>query len=238
MCVPMVKRTLKAVLVIVACAMVASCTTRSANVFSRSHNVEAAHLVGPAAWHAGNERSCLASGRIRETPYIFQRASIGRPTGCGAERPFIVKAALGGRVGMRPAATLRCPMIEPIDRWLHQVVQPAARQRFGQRVVELKIVASYACRSRNSRRGAKLSEHGRANAIDIAAFVLADGTRVTVKNGWSWGSRDARFLRTVHRGACQYFSTVLGPNADRFHHDHFHFDLARHGRTGNYRVCR
>ena len=234
----MVKRTFHATLVVIACAFVASCTTRTGGVFSRTHNVEAAHLVGPAAWHAGNERSCLASGRVRETPFIISRASIGRPTGCGAERPFVVKAALGGQVGMRPAATLRCPMIDPIEQWLYQVVQPAARQQFGQNVVELKVLASYACRSRNSKRGAKLSEHGRANAIDIAEFILSDGSRVTVKNGWNWGSRGARFLRLVHRGACRHFSTVLGPNADKYHHDHFHFDLARHGRTGTYRVCR
>ncbi len=234
----MVKRTINAVLVIVSCALVASCSTGHTGVFSRSHNVEAAHLVGPAAWHAGNERSCLASGRVRETRFIHSRTSLGRPTGCGAERPFVVKAALSGRIGMRPAATLRCPMIDPIDHWLRNVVQPAAQRQYGRGVVEIKVLASYACRSRNSKRGAKLSEHGRANAIDISEFVLSDGSRVTVKNGWSFGSRDARFLRTVHQGACKYFTTVLGPNADRYHHNHFHLDLARHGRNGTYRVCR
>ena len=234
----MAKRIVHAVLVVMSCAFVVSCSANKTRFFPSSQSGEAAHLVGPAAWHAGNERSCLASGRVRETPYIFSRASIGRPTGCGAERPFVVKAALGGHVGIRPAATLRCNMIGPIDRWLRDVVQPVAQRRFGQNVVELKVIASYACRSRNSRRGAKLSEHGRANAIDISAFVLSDGSRVTVKQGWSWNNRGARFLRTVHRGACRHFTTVLGPNADKFHHDHFHFDLARHGRAGTYRVCR
>ncbi len=234
----MVKLTIRAVLVLSACALVASCSTRQSSVFSRKHNVEAAHLVGPAAWHAGNERSCLASGRVRETPFVVARSRIGRPSGCGAERPYIVKAALGGQVDMRPAATLRCPMIDPVEQWLYRVVQPAAREQFGQNVVELKVYASYSCRSRNSKRGAKLSEHGRANAIDIAEFVLSDGSRVAVKGGWSWSNRGARFLRKVHRGACKYFSTVLGPDADKYHHDHFHFDLARHGRSGTYRVCR
>ncbi|MEL7302890.1 MAG: extensin family protein, partial [Pseudomonadota bacterium] len=112
------------------------------------------------------------------------------------------------------------------DRWL------------GSHVVKVRVASSYGCRPINHKRGGKLSEHGRANAIDISAFELADGRIVNLKRGWRGPKSERRFLRTVHRGACNIFTTVLGPNADRFHHDHFHFDLARHGRTGTYRVCR
>jgi hypothetical protein len=66
---------------------------------------------------------------------------------------------------------------------------------------------------------------------------LADGRLVTVKGGWSSWSAESGFLRNVHRGGCSIFTTVLGPNANAYHADHFHFDLARHGRDGNHRVC-
>ena len=234
----MITNRLAFIAVVLVAAFLSSCSAPSGRLSVPSANVEAAHLVGPVAWHAGNERRCLSSGQSIDGRFIRARSPIGNPSGCGAERPFIVHASGGGAVALRPAATLRCPMIDPVDRWLSNVVQPAAERYLGQRVVSMKVVASYACRSRNSRSGAKLSEHGRANALDIAAFQLTDGRSITVKRGWNSWSGDSRFLKTVHGGACRYFTTVLGPKADRHHHDHFHFDLARHGRTGTYRVCR
>ena len=198
-----------------------------------------ADRLGPVAWHAEQERSCLASGQVRENQFIRARTSIGSPAGCGAERPFIVTAALGGSIALKPAATLRCPMIAPVERWLQDVVQPAAQRYLGEQVVGLKVAASYGCRRRNNKPGGKLSEHGRANALDISAFYLANGGTVSVKQDWRNFNRDgnSRFLRTVHKGACHYFSTVLGPDADAYHRDHFHLDLARHGRDGKHRVC-
>lgn len=130
-------------------------------------------------------------------------------------------------------------MVPSVETWVQNVLRPAALRYLGSDVVQLKIAASYACRTRNHKPGAKLSEHGRANAIDISKFYLADGRVVTVKRGWRRGSEgERRFLRYIHRGACEHFSTVLGPNADRYHQDHFHLDLARHGRMGTYRVCK
>jgi len=191
-------------------------------------------------WRAKSERACLASGRVRTNRFISTRSSLGRLNGvCGAIRPFKVSAADNGRVTLRPAATLRCPMIPALDRWTRDVLSPAAVELLGSPVVNVRVAASYACRPINHKRGNKLSEHGRANAIDISAFTLKDGRVVTVKRGWRNATRaEAKFLRRLHRGACRIFTTVLGPNADRYHHDHFHFDLARHGRTGTYRVCR
>jgi hypothetical protein len=117
-------------------------------------------------------------------------------------------------------------------------VKPSAEYYFGAPVVEMKVAASYGCRPRNNQSGGKLSEHGYANALDISAFTLADGRVVTVKGGW-WGEeRERLFLRAVHEGACGEFTTVLGPNSDKFHHDHFHVDLARHGRDGRQRYCK
>jgi hypothetical protein len=149
-----------------------------------------------------------------------------------------MQAALGGEVRLEPAAMVRCQMVPSIERWAAAVMRPAARRYLGSDVVSMRVAASYACRSRNSKSGARLSEHGKANAIDISEFRLANGRIITVKRGWHGASDARRFLRYIHRGACEHFSTVLGPNADRYHQNHFHFDLASHGRRGTYRVCR
>jgi hypothetical protein len=192
-------------------------------------------------WRADEERACLASGAVRESNYVTTRASLGGPTEpsvCGALRPFTVSAAAQGWVQLRPAAQLQCQMVPAVDRWVEQVVIPAARHYFSAAVVELKVAASYSCRPMNNVDGASLSEHGHANAIDIATFVLADGRQVAVKSGW-WGALAERsFLRDVHRGACGVFTTVLGPAYDMNHRDHFHLDLARHGRNGDGRICK
>ena len=180
----------------------------------------------------------MAMGLAQPSPYLVQRASLGGPGRCGVANPFEMTGALGGRVAMRPPALLRCEMIPAVEKWMAEVVQSGARRHFGQPVVEIKVAASYACRSRNGIVGAKISEHAHANALDVSAFQLADGHWVTVKRGW-WGSpRERAFLRDMHSGACRTFTTVLGPYADVYHRDHFHFDLAWHGKDGRIRVCR
>lgn len=195
-------------------------------------------VAKPEPWRAEDESRCLASARVRQSPFLVQRASLGGPGVCGAQRPFEMSAADQGRIAMRPPATLRCPMIPAVEQWVREVVSPAARRHFGRPIVELKVAASYACRPMNHVLGARLSEHGLANALDVSGFLLADGRWVMVKSGWYGDLRERAFLRHVHQGACETFSTVLGPNADAYHRDHFHMDLARHGRDGTYRVCR
>jgi hypothetical protein len=96
-------------------------------------------------------------------------------------------------------------------------------------------MASYGCRSRDNIPGAQLSEHAFGNAVDIGAFVLADGRTVSVRDDWGGAPDAAAFLRTAHDGACPIFNTVLGPGADRYHTNHFHLDLARHrGRISHF----
>lgn len=185
------------------------------------------------------EHACLASGYVNANRFVQPRSSLGGPESrCGALRPFVVSAVDDGRVKLSPSATLRCGMIPAVDAWVKRSVAPAALQYLGSPIVSLKVLASYSCRTRNGLFGAKLSEHGLANAIDIGAFDLADGRRITVRRGWRGNSSERAFLRAVHRDACRYFTTVLGPAADKYHQDHFHFDLARHGRKGTNHYCR
>ncbi|MBU2533837.1 MAG: extensin family protein, partial [Alphaproteobacteria bacterium] len=192
----------------------------------------------PHAPHVrNNESACVGAGIVQPTRFIRPRQPVGSGA-CHIEQPFMMHAAADGDVRFEPAATLRCQMVPSIETWVDKVLRPAARRYFGSDIARLKIAASYSCRTRNSQFGASLSEHGKGNAIDISMFYLENGEVISVKSGWHGSEAERRFLRYVHRGACEHFSTVLGPNADRYHHDHFHLDLARHGRRGDYRVCR
>ena len=101
------------------------------------------------------------------------------------------------------------------------------------RVVEIKQISAYSCRGMNGNPHAHISEHAFGNALDIAAFTLADGRRVTVRGGWRGVPEEQGFLRDVHASACQQFNTVLAPGSNSHHEDHIHVDLMRRasGRT-------
>lgn len=189
-------------------------------------------------WREEEERACLASGVIAQKPFLNSRSALGGPSYCGTANPFEMSAADSGRVAMKPPALLRCPMIPTVDGWVRNVVSPAAWRHFGMGVSEVKVMASYSCRPMNNVGGAKLSEHGYANALDVGGFVLANGQQITIRRGWNGSPQEQAFLREVHQGACRDFTTVLGPNYDAKHRDHFHIDLARHGSDGLKRICR
>lgn len=189
-------------------------------------------------WRAKEESSCLQSGVLAHTTFAASRSALGGPSVCGTERPYELSAVDDGRVRLKPTALLRCPMIPQVERWIRESVSPAARYYFGSEVVEVSIAGSYSCRPMNHVSGAKLSEHGYANALDVSGFMLADGRKISVKRGWNGADAEQAYLRAVHRAACQYFTTVLGPNHDRAHNDHFHVDLARHGSDGLKRICK
>ena len=128
---------------------------------------------------------------------------------------------------------VKCTLAAPFARWVRDDLPALARRWLGGEVVKIESFGSFACRPVNNQTGNPLSEHGRANAIDIAAFQLRDGRRISVKDGWNGDDADVRaFLRALHRAACSRFSVVLGPQANALHHDHFHFDM------GNGPYCR
>ena len=189
-------------------------------------------------WRADEDNACLSSGVVRQTNFIRTRVALGGPSQCGAVHPFEMSGAAGGRVSMRPPAMLRCPMIPQVERWTTEVVEPAAKRYLGQQVVEMTVAASYSCRPIGHVSGAQLSEHGYANALDISKFAMANGEVITVKGGWYGSQRERAFLRAVHDGGCQIFTTVLGPEYNAQHKDHFHMDLAHHGREGLKTYCR
>jgi hypothetical protein len=189
------------------------------------------------AWRTQAEEACVAAGLVQPSAYASRSSPINGPGTCGIAKPFKVAALAQGEVSLDNTATLACPIIASTDKWLDEIVQPAAMLYLGARVTEMRS-GSYNCRSRNNQRGAKLSEHSFGNAIDIMSFQLSDGRNVTVLRGWKGDAAEQGFLREVFVGACRYYTTVLGPGSDAFHYDHFHLDLARHDPAGKRRVCR
>ena len=140
-----------------------------------------------------------------------------------------------GPVAVKPAATLACPIVSALDRWLADSVQPAAMRWFGARVVEIRQISAYSCRGMNGNSYAHISEHAFGNALDIASFTLADGRQVSVKDGWRGLPEEQGFLHDVEAAACQQFSTVLAPGSNAYHYNHIHVDLMR--RASQRAIC-
>ncbi|HEX6977780.1 MAG TPA: extensin family protein [Alphaproteobacteria bacterium] len=127
----------------------------------------------------------------------------------------------------QPQATLTCPMAVTLAEFERSVIQPAALRHFGRPVVTIHHWSAYSCRARAGRPG-RLSEHAFGRAIDIAAFDIADGSRVSVKSHWRDQGPRGRFLRELAKRACESFNVVLTPDSDAAHADHFHFDIGPH----------
>ena len=141
-------------------------------------------------------------------------------------------------IDLRPVGPpLACPLAAGLAMWAWNVVQPAALDLYGSRVVAIDHYGSYNCRRIYGRATGDWSEHARADAIDVAGFGLADGRRITVAADWTGGGRDAAFLHRVRDGACDVFATVLSPDYNAAHRDHLHLDQARRGGWG-WRACR
>ena len=193
------------------------------------------------SWRGAAEKACLAQKPFQVSAYIQPAREIDGPGICGLFYPFKVSALRDGGVRLNSVYTLDCPMIARLNAWVSEIMQPAARARFGQEVVEIDAMGAYSCRTMNNRPGGRISEHAFGNAIDIGGFRLADGREITIVHDWTRGDEQTRaFLQDVHSGACGQFTTVLGPGSNIFHYNHIHVDLALHGNTssGPRRICR
>src|SRR5450631_1500995 len=135
-----------------------------------------------------------------------------------------------------PPATLSCPLVSALDRWVSEGVQPAALHWFGTQVTEIKQIGSYSCREMVGSGTSSMSEHAFGDALDIAGFTLADGRKITVKDGWHGTPEEQGFLHDVQLYACETFTTVLAPGYNVYHYDHMHVDLMRRS-SGNH-PCR
>ena len=158
--------------------------------------------------------------------------------GCGFTNAVRLRSAA---VRFGPPVLLSCPMALSFYMWERHALQPAAQQRYGQRIAAVEHLGSYACRNVNLGEGvpagASRSRHATADALDIASLTLADGRRISLISDWKSGTDAdkplaALLLQDAHAGACRYFKGVLGPDYNAAHRDHFHLE------TGGHSMCR
>lgn len=200
------------------------------------------------------ERIGLFTGRklavltedFRQCRALLSRAGIrymvlpGRHDGatCGYDDGIRFTSGGARRIGVFPADVgMSCPVAAALAMWEWDIVQPAAQDIFGSRVVGIDHVGSYNCRRIDRRDIGTWSEHATADAIDIVGFRLGNGIRVRIAGDWRGDGPQSRFLHRVRDGACQLFSTVLSPDYNAAHRDHLHLDQAERGALGG-RACR
>lgn len=189
---------------------------------AQAQGADAAATTAPGQALCGDERL-----QGRSHPPIVEPVSDVDPRQCGGGDLVEISHAAG--VQIAPPAVLTCAMARATADWVATGAEPAAATHLGAPLARMRQVSAYACRTRGRAAGGRLSEHARANALDISAFVLADDRTITVLDDWGPAQETAAngaFLRAVWQSACGPFATVLGPEADAAHRDHFHFDAA------------
>jgi hypothetical protein len=155
------------------------------------------------------------------------------PGDCGGEDPVRLEAVVlpdKHLVSVKPAAILRCPMASAIAQWIRTDMVPLVAS-LGSVISDLDNFDSFECRGRNRMVGGRLSEHGRANALDVRALKLANGQSISLTDR----TVSRGFRESVLHSVCARFSTVLGPGSDGYHEDHIHLDLME--RRNNYKIC-
>jgi hypothetical protein len=180
-------------------------------------------------------------GRLRNDPALCVQAlatsqvrySQQADSPADAKCPLVdVLRVNGSAVRLSSSFLATCPVAVAFAMFERHALQPAAQAVFGQAVSQVDHLGSFACRNVYGRSEGRLSQHASANALDIAGFRLADGRRISVLKDWPGEGDNSRFLRQVRDGACKNFNTVLGPEYNAAHRNHFHLDM------GRWSVCR
>lgn len=156
--------------------------------------------------------------KIRYTKIRFKKSG-----GCSLRNARNVTGV--GNISILPAAIVNKDFSIKIAQFEKNVLQPAARKYYGVPATQMKHLSSFRCSNIAGTRN--LSQHAKANALDVASFVFADGRSVSLVKGWKGSRRERRFLRELQKGACQIFGTTLTPNYNKAHYNHFHFDAKK-----------
>jgi hypothetical protein len=170
---------------------------------------------------------------LRTIAEFAPHAPVNGKGACGIADPVTLEAVVmpnKARVTINPPAVLRCDMATAVSHWIRDEMAPAAAQ-LGAPLVGIENYDSYDCRGRNRVVGAKLSEHGRGNALDVKALKLANGSIAQLTDTHV----SAEVRTALRQSACGRFMTVLGPGSDGYHESHVHVDLAE--RRSDYRMC-
>ncbi len=189
--------------------------------------------LAPAAGESDAEFTACV-GDLRTLGVDFEIAEpIDDAAGCMVPHPLKV-TGLGSGVAIGPETLLNCAMTRALAEWVRDVVVPAGARTLRTVPDSIRQDSAYVCRNRYNDPSAKISEHARANAIDIAEIGFAGRDGIGVGRNAA-GSPEADFEAAIRAGSCRYFTTVLGPGSNAAHATHFHFDLAE--RRGGYRLC-
>ncbi len=181
--------------------------------------------------------SCFS--KLRAAGVFFEQAPA--PTaaldGCGVDAPVRVSsvALRSGGVELSAKPLLGCSFALQFSDFIRNLAAPLGAATMEASLVAIDSGPGYECRGRNRDADAKISVHGKGVAIDVSAFVFANGRRVTVEN--QSDAQAATYIKTLRTAACGWFTTVLGPGSDPYHATHLHFDIERHGSSDAYRIC-
>lgn len=206
------------ILLVASALLLASCSAREAPKTQRTG----------ANATTENVRQCMAS--LKEKSVRF--AGLPNKSFDGGCRTIDTIKVMDFGTATTNLGAMTCPLAANFADWARYAVRPAAKQYLGAEVVRIETMGTFNCRNIYGGRSGKLSEHAFANAVDVSAFVLRDGRRVSVLTGWNGSSEERAFLRRLHQSACKRFGTVLGPDYNSAHANHFHFDMARSMRNG------
>ncbi len=177
--------------------------------------------------------------KLRAAGVAFEQAPMPTATldGCGVDAPVRVSsiALRSGGVELSAKPLLGCSFALQFSDFIRNLVAPLGSATMEASLVAIDSGPGYECRGRNRSADAKISAHGKGVAIDVTAFVFANGRRVTVES--QSDAQAATYIKTLRTAACGWFMTVLGPGADPYHAIHLHFDIERHGSSDAYRIC-
>lgn len=224
-----------------AIALVAVALLLAARVFlaeNPQHNPWAPlDLRDPRGWATRSKLSALR-GEIDSCHAVLDRSDVGfsaLPASGDGECRREDRLTLATMPFAPRFPQMTCPVAAGLVLWIEKDVQPLAQDILGSRVARIEQLGTYSCRRMYGDDDAPWSDHSTGNAIDIAGFILADGRRVSLLRDWGGEDAEARFLSATRDAACASFETVLSPDYNAAHADHFHLDQERSPATG---ACR
>lgn len=169
-----------------------------------------------------SDKQCIINLQNRNVK--FERND-GRVNGSCSTKNTIILQQFG--VSATNLGPMTCGVASKFINWSNGSVNRAAVQIFGSGIARIETFGTYSCR--NIAGTGRISEHATANAVDVSGFILKDGRRISVLNDWNGGPDERRFLRTIRDDACKQFGTILSPDYNAAHKDHFHLDDAARG---------
>jgi hypothetical protein len=158
---------------------------------------------------------------------------------CHVQNPIRLEyvKAKNDLIRLPEAPLLNCKYALQFSKWLSESAAPILAAQLNTTLDRVSTGPGYECRARNGDMFAKISEHGRGNAVDISTFSMHDGKVINVADAQNPSASSYTILRALRSSACGYFTTVLGPGSNAAHVSHFHFDLGVHGKSGTYHIC-